>query len=93
MLLILNQEALDLVASKMQETITKHGKDSVSMYGSGQWTIPDGYVASKFMKGCIGFKVYYTCDTSAAYKGPYTPILHSSIIGGCPVDIYNLQHA
>ena len=21
------------------------------MYGSGQWTIPDGYVASKFMKG------------------------------------------
>ena len=24
------------------------------MYGSGQWTIPDGYVASKFMKGGIG---------------------------------------
>ncbi|MEO9850139.1 MAG: molybdopterin-dependent oxidoreductase [Reichenbachiella sp.] len=47
-------EALDLVASKMQETIDKHGKDSVSMYGSGQWTIPDGYVASKFMKGAIG---------------------------------------
>ena len=48
------QEALDLVASKMQDTIDKHGKDAVSMYGSGQWTIPDGYVASKFMKGCIG---------------------------------------
>ena len=47
-------QALDLVASKMQETIDKHGKDSVSMYGSGQWTIPDGYVASKFMKGAIG---------------------------------------
>jgi nitrate reductase NapA len=47
-------EALDIVASKMQETIDKHGKDSVSLYGSGQWTIPDGYVASKFMKGCIG---------------------------------------
>ncbi|MEE9368851.1 MAG: molybdopterin-dependent oxidoreductase [Pontiella sp.] len=47
-------EALDLVASKMQETIDKHGKDSVALYGSGQWTIPDGYVASKFMKGCIG---------------------------------------
>lgn len=48
------QQALDLVAKKMRETIEKHGKDAVSMYGSGQWTIPDGYVASKFMKGAIG---------------------------------------
>ena len=48
------QEALDLVANKMKETISTHGKDAVSMYGSGQWTIPDGYVASKFMKGAIG---------------------------------------
>ena len=47
-------EALDVVAKKMEETISKHGKDSVAMYGSGQWTIPDGYVASKFMKGAIG---------------------------------------
>ena len=47
-------EALDLVASKMKETIGEHGKDSVSIYGSGQWTIPDGYVASKFLKGGIG---------------------------------------
>ncbi|MBT7766920.1 MAG: molybdopterin-dependent oxidoreductase, partial [Bdellovibrionales bacterium] len=47
-------EALDVVANKMNETIKKHGKDSVAMYGSGQWTIPDGYVASKFFKGCIG---------------------------------------
>ncbi len=48
------KEALDLVAEKMKETIKSHGKDSVSMYGSGQWTIPDGYVASKLFKGCIG---------------------------------------
>jgi len=47
-------EALDLIAAKMKETIKKHGKDSVSMYGSGQWTIPDGYVASKLFKGCLG---------------------------------------
>ena len=47
-------EALELIAVKMKETIEKHGKDSVSMYGSGQWTIPDGYVASKFMKGALG---------------------------------------
>ncbi len=47
-------EALDLVAEKMRETIAQHGKDSVAMYGSGQWTIPDGYAASKFFKGGIG---------------------------------------
>jgi nitrate reductase NapA len=48
------KEALDIIATKMKETIDKHGKDAVAMYGSGQWTIPDGYVASKLFKGCIG---------------------------------------
>ncbi len=48
------QEALDLVAAKMKETMDSHGKDAVSIYGSGQWTIPDGYVAAKLMKGLIG---------------------------------------
>ncbi|MEK7393487.1 MAG: molybdopterin-dependent oxidoreductase, partial [Fibrobacterota bacterium] len=48
------KEALDLVAAKMKEISAKYGKDSIAMYGSGQWTIPDGYVASKFMKGCLG---------------------------------------
>jgi nitrate reductase NapA len=44
-------EALDLVARTLQDTIAAHGKDSVAMYGSGQWTIPAGYVASKLFKG------------------------------------------
>lgn len=48
------KEALDVVAQKMTSSIQEHGKDSVAMYGSGQWTIPDGYVASKFMKGAVG---------------------------------------
>ena len=48
------EEALDLVASKLKSTIADHGKDSVAMYGSGQWTIPDGYAASKLFKGGIG---------------------------------------
>ena len=48
------QEALDLVAEKMKATIDGHGKDAVAMYGSGQWSITDGYVASKLFKGCIG---------------------------------------
>lgn len=48
------QEALDLVARRLRETIDAHGKDSVAIYGSGQWTIPDGYVASKLFKGALG---------------------------------------
>jgi nitrate reductase (cytochrome) len=48
------QEALDLVASRLRETMEAHGKDSVAIYGSGQWTIPDGYAASKLFKGGLG---------------------------------------
>ena len=47
-------EALDLVAQRLRETIAKYGKDSVALYGSAQWTIPDAYVASKFFKGALG---------------------------------------
>jgi nitrate reductase NapA len=47
-------EALDLVARKLQETAQQHGKDSVGVYGSAQWTIPDAYVASKLFKGALG---------------------------------------
>ena len=48
------KEALDLVASKLKETTERHGRDAVAMYGSGQWAITDGYVASKLFKGAIG---------------------------------------
>lgn len=47
-------QALDLVAQRMRETIRDHGKDSVGMYGSAQWTITDAYVASKLFKGGLG---------------------------------------
>jgi nitrate reductase NapA len=47
-------EALDLVAQRLQETARKHGKNSIGMYGSAQWTIPDAYVASKLFKGALG---------------------------------------
>lgn len=43
-------EALDLVASKFGETLKEHGPDAVAMYGSGQWTIFDGYAALKWVK-------------------------------------------
>lgn len=47
-------EALDLVARRIRETIQQHGKNSIAMYGSAQWTIPDAYIASKLFKGGLG---------------------------------------
>ncbi len=44
-------EALDLMASKIKDARAKHGETSVAMYGSGQWTIWEGYAAVKLYKG------------------------------------------
>ncbi|MCK5126063.1 MAG: molybdopterin-dependent oxidoreductase [candidate division Zixibacteria bacterium] len=48
-------EALDLIASKYSEILKTHGSDAVAMFGSGQWTIFEGYAALKFMKAGLGF--------------------------------------
>ncbi|HRC86881.1 MAG TPA: molybdopterin-dependent oxidoreductase, partial [Thermoanaerobaculia bacterium] len=44
-------EALELVASKYKETLAQHGPGAVGLYGSGQWTVFDGYAALKWFKG------------------------------------------
>jgi len=44
-------EALDLIAEKFGDALRDHGPESVAMYGSGQWTIFDGYAALKWVKG------------------------------------------
>ncbi len=44
-------EALDLVAQKYKEALAAHGPESVSIYGSGQWSVFDGYAALKWIKG------------------------------------------
>lgn len=45
---------LDDVASRLNDTITKHGRDSIMFYVSGQLLTEDYYVANKFIKGFIG---------------------------------------
>jgi nitrate reductase NapA len=42
-------EAISIVADRVGL-----GADGFAFYGSGQWTIPEGYAAQKFMKGGIG---------------------------------------
>lgn len=43
-------EAIDLIAQRFQETLDQHGPEAVGMYGSGQWTVFDGYAALKWVK-------------------------------------------
>lgn len=47
-------EALDIMAEKFTQSIRDHGPESVGMFGSGQWTIWEGYAASKLFKA--GFR-------------------------------------
>ncbi len=44
-------EAIGLVADRFGGTLRDHGPEAVAMYGSGQWTVHDGYAALKWVKG------------------------------------------
>ena len=44
------EEALSLIAQKAKATIKEKGPEGVAMFGSGQWTIWEGYAASKIWK-------------------------------------------
>ena len=48
------EEAFSTMAQKWKEALKNKGPTSVGMFGSGQWTIWEGYAASKLMKA--GFR-------------------------------------
>jgi len=43
-------QAFDIMAVKFKDALKKKGPTSVGMFGSGQWTIWEGYAASKLFK-------------------------------------------
>ena len=47
-------QAFDIMEEKWKKAIKEHGADSSAMFGSGQWTVWEGYAASKLMKA--GFR-------------------------------------
>ena len=47
-------EAFDVMAEKWKGALKKKGPTSVGMFGSGQWTVWEGYAASKLLKA--GFR-------------------------------------
>ncbi len=86
------QQALDLVARKLRETVEQHGKDSVALYGSGQWTVPDAYVAAKLLKGALGTNNLETSARLCAASGRAGALSSFGLDGaiGCFDDI---EHA
>jgi nitrate reductase NapA len=47
-------EAFDVMAEQFKGALAKKGPTSVGMFGSGQWTIWEGYAANKLFKA--GFR-------------------------------------
>ena len=47
-------EAFDIMAEKWKATLKDKGPDGIGMFGSGQWTVWEGYAATKLMKA--GFR-------------------------------------
>src|SRR4051794_32482070 len=47
-------EAFDIMAEKFKAALKKQGPSGVGMFGSGQWTVWEGYAASKLYKA--GFR-------------------------------------
>lgn len=47
-------QAFDVMEEKIRDALESHGPDSIAMFGSGQWTVWEGYAANKLMKA--GFR-------------------------------------
>ncbi|MGI9507382.1 MAG: molybdopterin-dependent oxidoreductase, partial [Geminicoccaceae bacterium] len=47
-------EAFDIMAEKWKATLKEKGPEAIGMFGSGQWTVWEGYAAAKLMKA--GFR-------------------------------------
>ena len=48
------EKAFDIMAEKWKTALKKKGPSAVGMFGSGQWTVWEGYAATKLLKG--GFR-------------------------------------
>ncbi len=65
------EQAFDVMAAKFKAALKEKGPTAVGMFGSGQWTVWEGYAANKLMKG--GFRSNNLdpnarhCMASAAY--------------------------
>ena len=65
-------QAFDIMAEKWKAAMKKHGPTGVGMFGSGQWTVWEGYAASKLYKAIKKRKYHFVLTT----QGKATAILN-----------------
>ena len=82
-------QALNLIADKIQQVLNSHGPEAIGFYGSGQLLTEDYYVANKLMKGFIGSANMDTnsrlCMASAV--AGYKRAFGSDTVPGCYEDL------
>ena len=75
-------QAFDIMAQKWKQALRDKGPTSVGMFGSGQWTVWEGYAASKLMKA--GFRSN-NLDPNAAIAWPRPwPGLYALLVSMSP---------
>lgn len=85
-------EALDVIAERIRDTVTRHGPDSVALYGSAQWTAADAFVGARLFRGALGSRSVdtsarlHTASADAGYRGSYG-------LPGAPGSYEDLDHA
>ena len=60
--------AFDTMAEHWKRVLREKGPEAVGMFGSGQWTVWEGYAALKLMKGSLGFVSLQGTATTTAKR-------------------------
>ncbi len=61
------KEAFDLMAEKWKEALAKGGPTTVGMFGSGQWTVWEGYAAVEAAEGRVSGRTTSTRMPATAW--------------------------
>jgi nitrate reductase (cytochrome) len=67
--------AFDVMAQKFKQTLRDKGPTGIGMFGSGQWTIWEGYAAAKMFKA--GARCRRRRKSGASCSAPSTPAKNS----------------
>jgi ferredoxin-nitrate reductase len=77
------EEALDRIVSQMRSLIDSGEKESICLYGSGQFQTEDYYIAQKLIKGCLGIN-NFDANSRLCMSTAVSAYLHSFGADGPP---------
>ena len=86
------QEAYDVIAARLRDTVRQHGRDSIALYGSAHWSLTDAYVAGKLWKGALGSNQVDTASrlhTASARAGALASVGVDAPLG----NLDDIEHA